>query len=155
MYKPNCCASLKTCNTGNLFPQTRELSRVLIHKLLITNHNFVIPVGVTYNPDRLEVLMPRRGPSWIQSCSATLKIAGFHATVHFRYGNHQSSRVISILSQVNKIDTHSSNFSQIHRASLIYTEVLLSALVTSGFTNPEFNILGTYKRMSIVLRTCA
>ena len=97
--------------TYKLLPQTREQSRLLIHKLLITNHNFVIPVGLTYKPDRLKVLMPRRGPSWIQSCSATLKIAGFHATVNFRYVNHQRSQVISILCQVNKTDTHSSSFS--------------------------------------------
>jgi hypothetical protein len=69
-------------------PQTRELSRVLIHKLLKANHNVVIQVGVTYKHDCLKVLIPRRGPSWIQSCSATQKIAAFHGTVIFRYGYH-------------------------------------------------------------------
>lgn len=69
-----------------------------------------MPVGVTYKPDRLKLLMPRRGPAWIQSCSPTLKIAGFHAIINFRSGNHQSSQVISILRQVNKIYNHGSNF---------------------------------------------
>jgi len=45
-------------------------------------------VGVAYKHDRFKVLMPRRGPSWIQSYSAMLKIAGFYTTVIFRYGNH-------------------------------------------------------------------
>lgn len=69
--------------TSKMLPQTRELSRVLIHKLLITNRNFVIQIGVTYKYDCLKVLMPRRGPSWIQDYSTTQIIAGFRRTLNF------------------------------------------------------------------------
>jgi len=88
VHESTCCANFKTRKTRKLLPQTRETSRVLIHKLLIANHKVFILVGVTYKHDRLKVLMPRRGPSWIQSYSAMPKIAGFHATAIFRYGNH-------------------------------------------------------------------
>jgi formate hydrogenlyase subunit 4 len=91
MHQPNCCANLKTYKTYKtckLLRQTRELSIALIYKLLIANHSAVIPVGVTHKRDGLKALMSRRGPSWIQRYLATLKIAGFHATVTVRYGNH-------------------------------------------------------------------
>lgn len=83
MHKPNCFADLKTCKTSKLLPQTQELTRVLIHKLLITNRNFVIQEGVTRKHDSLKVLMPRRGPSWIQGYSTTQKITGLHRTFNF------------------------------------------------------------------------
>jgi hypothetical protein len=59
-----------------------------VHLVGFTTVIVVIPVSVTYKHDRLKVLMPKRGPSWIQNYSAMLKITGFHATVIFRYGNH-------------------------------------------------------------------
>jgi hypothetical protein len=68
-----------------LLPQTRKLSIVLINKLLTANHNVIIQVGVTYKYDYLKVLTLRRGPSWLQSRSATQKIAEFHEAVIFRY----------------------------------------------------------------------